>query len=378
MGQILIPRLEVQQGVQQGAPSRRVLLRGANFEFVPLPIAILLYNPAGKHVLAVSRNPFLGEQNMVSAETAPTNLTITNPMNNPAVAEVNLEDGLQQLRDGFTNGQERGRLPSGNETLLGKSPIGISLGQSFINGSLIISQTVNHFFPRASERRVLPIVGVCISSSHLHTFSSSHLLIFTPSHLHTFSSSHLLIFTSAHLHICSSHLLITSAHLHIFSSSHLLIFTPAHLHICSSSHLLIFTSAHLHICSSSHLLSHLLIFTSAHLHICSSSHLLIFTSAHLHICSSSHLLIFTSAHLHICSSSHLLIFTSAHLHICSSSHLLIFTSAHLHIFSLSFLSPFSLSRLLYLSLFRPRVVPAVSHETSTLSHEMRVDRQKLR
>ena len=91
------------------------------------------------------------------------------------------------------------------------------------------------FFPRASERRVLPIVGVCISSSHLHTFSSSHLLILT----------------SAHLHICS-----TSAHLHFLhtrSSSHLLIFTSAHLHICSSSHLLIFTSAHLHICSSSHL-----------------------------------------------------------------------------------------------------------------------------
>ena len=113
-------------------------------------------------------------------------------------------------------------------------------------------------FPRASERRVLPIVGVCISSSHLHIFSSSHLLLFTSSHLHTFSSSHLLtshllIFTSSHLHIFS---------LHIFSSSHLLIFTSSHLHIFSSSHLLIFTSSHLHSCSSSHL------------HICSSSHLL--------------------------------------------------------------------------------------------------------
>ena len=77
------------------------------------------------------------------------------------------------------------------------------------------------FFPRASERRVLPIVGVCKTSSHLHIFSSSHLLIFTSSHLHIFPSLHLLIFTSAHLHICSSsHLLIfTSAHLHIFSSS---------------------------------------------------------------------------------------------------------------------------------------------------------------
>ena len=68
-------------------------------------------------------------------------------------------------------------------------------------------------FPRASERRVLPIVGVCKTSSHLHIFSSSHLLLI-------FSSSHLLIFTSSHLHIfSSSHLLIlTSSHPHIFSS----------------------------------------------------------------------------------------------------------------------------------------------------------------
>ena len=123
----------------------------------------------------------------------------------------------------------------------------------------------------------------------------------------------------------------------IFSSSHLLIFTsslpPSHLHIFS------------HTFSSSHLLSHLLIFTSS------------LTPSHLHIFS------------HTFSSSHLL------------SHLLIFTpslSLTLSPFSLSFLSPFSLSRLLYLSLFRPRVVPAVSHQTSTLSHKMRVDRQKLR
>ena len=93
------------------------------------------------------------------------------------------------------------------------------------------------FFPRASERRVLPIVGVCISSSHLHTFS------------HTFSSSHLLIFTPSHLHICSSsHLLIfTSAHLHIFSSSHLLIFTSSHTHIFTFS----LSHSHLHILTSS-------------------------------------------------------------------------------------------------------------------------------
>ena len=98
-------------------------------------------------------------------------------------------------------------------------------------------------FPRASERRVLPIVGVCKTSSHLHIFSSSHLLIFTSSLLHVFSSSHLLIFASSHLHIfSSSHLLLlpscplalTSSHLHIFSSSQLLTFRSSHPHIFSS------------------------------------------------------------------------------------------------------------------------------------------------
>ena len=158
-------------------------------------------------------------------------------------------------------------------------------------------QSCSVFFPRASERRVLPIVGVCKTSSHLHIFSSSHLLIFTSSHLHIFLSSHLLLIP---------HLLIfTSSHLHIFSSSHLLIFTSSHLHIFSSSHLLILTSS-----------PHLLIF--------SSSHLLIFTSSHLHIFSSSHLL--TSSHIF----SHLL--TSSHLHIFSSH---IFSSCPL---ALSFFS----------------------------------------
>ena len=84
-------------------------------------------------------------------------------------------------------------------------------------------------------------MGVCISSSHLHIFSSSHLLIFTPSvtpsHLHIFSSSHLLIFTSSHLHIfSSSHLLIftcLSSHSHTFSLSRAL--TPSHTHIFSLS-----------------------------------------------------------------------------------------------------------------------------------------------
>ena len=183
------------------------------------------------------------------------------------------------------------------------------------------------FFPRASERRVLPIVGVCKTSSHLHIFSSSHLLIFTSSHLHIFSSSHLLIFTSSHLHIfSSSHLLL------IFSSSHLLIFTSSQVHIfslilTSSPHLLIFTSSHLLIFSS----SHLLIFTSSHLHI--FSHLLIFTSSHIfpHLPTSSHIFshLLTSSHIfsHLLTSSHIFsnLLTSSHIF----SHLLISTSSPL-------------------------------------------------
>ena len=192
-------------------------------------------------------------------------------------------------------------------------------------------------FPRASERRVLPIVGVCKTSSHLllNIFSSSHLLIFTSAHLHIFS------------HICSS-----SHLLNIFSSSHLLIFTSS----LTSVHLHIFS----YICSSSHLLMSTSSLTSAHLHICSSSHLLIFTSsltsAHLHICSCPHLL------------SHLLIFTSAHVHIfshiCSSSHLLMSTS--------------SLAFFIFLSLGGSRGSGNETPRNATLSHEMRFDRQKLR
>ena len=143
------------------------------------------------------------------------------------------------------------------------------------------------FFPRASERRVLPIVGVCKTSSPLHIFPSSHPHIFTSSHLHIFTSSHPLIVTSSHLHILSS------SHPHIFTAARLHILTSSHLHILSSSHPLIFTSSHLHILSSSH--PH--IFTAAHLYIFTSSHPLIFTSSHLHICS-----FFTSSHLHIFSS----------------------------------------------------------------------------
>ena len=173
------------------------------------------------------------------------------------------------------------------------------------------------FFPRASERRVLPIVGVCLSSSHLHIFSSSHLLIFTSSHLHIFSSSHLLIFTSSHLHI--------------FSSSHLLIFTSSHRHI----------------------------FSSSHLHIYSSSHLLIFTPSHLHICSSSYLLIFTSSHPHI--------FTSSPLALLPSCPLVLLPSCPL---ALSFF---------YISLLKAGAgaVPTRRHETQPFPHETRFDRQKL-
>ena len=92
------------------------------------------------------------------------------------------------------------------------------------------------FFPRASERRVLPIVEVCKTSSPLHIFSSSHLPIFTSSHLHIFTSSHLHILSSSYPHI------FTAAHLIILRSFHLLIFTSSHLHIFSSSHLLLLPS----------------------------------------------------------------------------------------------------------------------------------------
>ena len=148
------------------------------------------------------------------------------------------------------------------------------------------------FFPRASERRVLPIVGVCKTSSlSSHLLLIPHLLIFTSSQLHIFSSSHLLIFTSSHLHIFStSHLLIltSSPHLLIFTSPHLLIFTSSHLHIFSSSHLLIFTSSHLHIFS--HLLTSSHIFSHLHSHLLTSSH--IFSSSHLLLLPSCSLLLF--------------------------------------------------------------------------------------
>ena len=93
---------------------------------------------------------------------------------------------------------------------------------------------ITMLFPRASERRVLPIVGVCKTPSHLHILSS-HLLIFTFSHPHIFSSS---------------------SYLHIFSSSHLLTSSHIFSHLLTSSH--IFS----HLLTSSHIFSHLLIFSS--------------------------------------------------------------------------------------------------------------------
>ena len=158
----------------------------------------------------------------------------------------------------------------------------------------------------------------------------------------------------------------------------MLIFASAYFRICLSSRLLIFTSSYLHIFSYRYT-------CSSYLHICLFLHLPI-TSADLHICLSLYLLIFPSTYLHIYSSSHLLIFASAHLRICLSSHQLIFISAHLPSFPSfylhncwsSHLLTFSLIPSFYLSLLRPRVVSAANYETSTLSHEMRVDRQKLR
>ena len=177
-------------------------------------------------------------------------------------------------------------------------------------------------FPRASERRVLPIVGACKTSSHLH-ISSSHLLIFTSSHLHIFSSSHLL----------------TSSHLHIFSSSHLLTFTSSHLLTFTSSHLLIFTSSHLHI------FSHLL--TSSHIfsHLLTSS----LTSSHIF----SHLL------------TPLALLPSCLLALLSSCLLALLPSCPLLLFYFSFEGG-------------SRGSGNETPRNATLSHEMRFDRQKLR
>ena len=196
----------------------------------------------------------------------------------------------------------------------------------FLNGMAKKSEKLNArsaFFPRASERRVLPIVVVCQTSSHLHIFSSSDLLILHP---HIFTSSYLHILTSSHPHI------FTSAYLHILTSSHLRIFTSSHPHIFSSSHLLILTSSH----------------PFPH----------IFTSSHLHICSSSHLLILTSSHPHI------------------------FTPSHLHIFSLALLlsCPLALSffSISLLKILKARGSANETARNATLSHEMKFHRQKLR
>ena len=110
------------------------------------------------------------------------------------------------------------------------------------------------FFPRASERRVLLIVGsvicVCHTSSHLHVFTSSH--------------------TFSHLTSRSTHIFISS---HIYSHLHTHIFIFSCLHILTSSHL------HLHIFTYSHLHTH--IFTSSHTHI--FIHILTYSHSHLHI-----------------------------------------------------------------------------------------------
>ena len=99
------------------------------------------------------------------------------------------------------------------------------------------SRSHEWFFLRASDRRVLLIVGVCYTSSHIHIFIfTSTQIILKSSHLHIF------IFTSTQIILKSSHFhILTSAHLHTSSHifSHLL--SSSHLHIVTSSHLHIFT-----------------------------------------------------------------------------------------------------------------------------------------
>ena len=151
--------------------------------------------------------------------------------------------------------------------------------------------------------------------------------------------------------ICVCH---TSSHLrtHTFTSSDI-----------TSSYL------HLHILTPSHSHSH--IFTSSQL--TSSFFLsLTLTSSHLHSHIQTHTL--SSSFTHIFTYWHLLFLSLA---LTSSHFLLLSPLSSLLSLSLLSLSLFSLSPSLS-SLFRPRVVPARSHETSTLSHEMRVDAKKPR
>ena len=101
-------------------------------------------------------------------------------------------------------GQNSTGLSSG--TLLSDSPDVFLSDHRLLLLSLCVP-ALYFFFPRASERRVLLIVGVCQTFSHLQIFTSSHphILHITSPNLHIFTSSHLLIFafSSSHLHILS-------------------------------------------------------------------------------------------------------------------------------------------------------------------------------
>ena len=91
----------------------------------------------------------------------------------------------------------------------------------FLDHTAFSRERLSRFFPRASERRVILIVEVCILSSYLYIFSSSYLLIFISSYLLIFKPPYfyLRIFTSSHFH-----LIFTSAHLLILPSCPLLLF----------------------------------------------------------------------------------------------------------------------------------------------------------
>ena len=172
-------------------------------------------------------------------------------------------------------------------------------------------------------------------------------------------------------------------------------FSPSHLHISAfslslllSSHLLICTSVHLHIFSSSH---HSLIFTSVYIYIFSSSHLFIFTSSYLHICSSSHLLIFTSLHSLLPYCSLLLFYFSlegagqcqrdgtkrnpfARNEVRSPK-----TEVKLRFwFALVRVQPFRTKWCSIAKNWSKIAILICACPTATLSHEMRIDRQKLR
>ena len=164
-----------------------------------------------------------------------------------------------------------------------------------------------------------------------------------------------------------------------------------HQHGNTSAYLQIYAITHLQI----YIITHLQIYIITHLQIYIITHLQIYIISHLQIYIISHLLIYIILHLLIYIITHLLIYIISHLQIYIISHLQIYISTCLQISSLSHcMSPsrssFFLSKAGAGYPFQPFRTKWTSNvknggkncdfevSISTLSHEMDVERQKLR